>query len=431
MTELPCNDRGFSVPAVKGQRLPMKKIILLVLCALVAAGGVFWWKIAHKDEKIEILAAETVDRGEVRKVLEETGIIKSQVGGIVKIGAQATGTIDRMLVKVGDRVDKGQLVARIDSRELRSQAAQAQARLASARAELERIRQIFPLRIAEAESQLALAQAQADYSQSNYRRLATLVAEKIISQDEVEKAHQQALVDARRVSANRAIRVREQREFAEERRKAALAVEEAEAALQALAVRISYTEIHSPLRGLVSQVTAQEGETIVAGLQVANLITVLDPLRLEMWIYVDETDVGQVEPGQKVEFRVDAYPGRTFHGSVATIYPEPEIRDNIVYYRALVEIDKSEAEQLRPEMTTQVQIVVERREDVLRIPNTALKWVEGRQVVFVQGGGGEVRQVSPSLGLSGLTYSEVTEGLAEGDEVATQVDLPGAGKGRP
>ena len=80
-------------------------------------------------------------------------------------------------------------------------------------------------------------------------------------------------------------------------------------------IRISYTPIESPITGVVSEVTAQEGETIVAGLQVANLITVLDPARLEMWVYVDETDVGQVHAGQAAEFRVDAYPGKTFDGA--------------------------------------------------------------------------------------------------------------------
>ncbi|PLX83923.1 MAG: efflux transporter periplasmic adaptor subunit [Desulfuromonas sp.] len=401
-----------------------KKIVIAILLLAAAAGGVLWWKAAHPNDRVEILASETLARGQVRKVLEQTGIIKSQVGGIVKIGARATGTIERMLVKVGDRVEAGRLVARIDSRELRSQQAEARAGLESARAELKRVEGVSPLRIREAETELEQSRAAGDYLSANYRRLESLLAERIISADELENARQKARVEAKRVEARQAALDRVRREVAEERKKARLAVEKAEAALAAIEVRISYTDIRSPLGGTVSQVAAQEGETIVAGLQVANLITVIDPTRLEMWIYVDETDVGQVFTGQKVEFTVDAYPERTFEGTVATIYPEPEIRDNIVYYQALVEITPEQAEALRPEMTTQVQIVVEEKKDVLRLPNTALKWVQGRQVVFVGEAGGAVRQVSPKLGLAGLTHSEVLEGLAEGDEVATQVDLP-------
>jgi HlyD family secretion protein len=359
-----------------------KKIIIALLLVAAAAGGFLWWRAAQRPDAVKVLATAEVQRGTVRKVLEETGIVKSQVGAIVKIGARATGTIDRMLVKVGDPVVEGQLVAVIDSRELRAQ-------------------------IAQAEAQLAQSEAQARYLEGNAARLVALYDAKFISLDERENAQQQAEAQRLQVATERAAR-------------------------DALRVRVSYTNIHSPIDGVVSQITAQEGETIVAGLQVANLITVLDPQRLEMWVYVDETDVGQVQPGQKVEFRVDAYPGQIFDGEVETIYPQPEIRDNIVYYQALVGISPEQAELLRPEMTTQVQIVVAEKADVLLIPNNALKWVDGRQVVFVQSPDGAVRQVPPNLGLAGVTHSEMTEGLAEGEKVATQVELSGrnAGKGK-
>jgi RND family efflux transporter MFP subunit len=354
----------------------MKKKLLVLLVLAAAVGGGLWWRAARQPAGVKILATAEVTRGTVRKVLEETGIVKAQVGAIVKIGARATGIIERMLVKVGDRVARGQLVAIIDSRELRAQ-------------------------IAQAEAQLARSEAQAEYLSANAARLDALYATKFVSLDERDNARQQAEAQRLQVGVERA-------------------------SLQALRVRVSYTEIRSPIDGVVSQVTAQEGETIVSGLQVANLITVLDPTRLEMWVYVDETDVGQVTPGQRVEFRVDAYPGRAFEGTVQTIYPQPEIRDNIVYYQALVGVSPEQAELLRPEMTTQVQIIVAEKQDVLLIPNNALKWVDGRQTVFVQGTGGEVREATPRLGLAGITHSEVTEGLAAGEKVATQVELPGA-----
>jgi HlyD family secretion protein/macrolide-specific efflux system membrane fusion protein len=286
------------------------------------------------------------------------------------------------------------------------------------------------LRIAQAEAELAQAEAQADYLRGSAGRLEALFADKFVSRDEAENVRQQAEAQTRQVAARRANLDREQREAAEEQKKAELAVRQAEAALESIRVRISYTNIHSPIDGVVSQVTAQEGETIVAGLQVANLITVLDPQRLEMWVYVDETDVGQVQPGQQVEFKVDAYPGHNFEGEVLTIYPQPEIRDNIVYYQALVGVSPEQATLLRPEMTTQVQIIVAEKADVLLIPNNALKWVDGQQVVFVQAPDRAVRRVSPKLGLAGVTHSEVAEGLAEGEKVATQVELPGAKAGK-
>ncbi len=402
----------------------MKKWIIAVL-VLVVAGGLFWWRSAGREKPLKILKTEVVTRGTVRKVLEETGIIKSQVGAIVKIGARATGTVEKMLVKVGDPVAKGALVARIDNRELRAQLAEAEAGLAAARAELDRVEKVYPLQIAEAEANRAAAASQADYLVANARRLESLLAEGFVSRDEVDNAVQKATAQAAQVRAATATVERLQGEFTEVRTKAARGVDQAAANADSLRIRISYTTIYSPITGVVSQITAQEGETIVAGLQVANLITVLDTSRLEMWVYVDETDVGQVHPEQPVEFRVDAYPGDLFHGTIKTIYPQPEIRDNIVYYQALVAINAEQSLKLRPEMTTQVQIVVAQKEDVLLVPNTALKWVDDRQLIFVDEGGGKVRRVPPELGLVGLTHSEVTAGLEAGEQVAVEISLPG------
>ena len=349
--------------------------VVMVMVLLVLIGGGFLWKKSQKSPQVKILSSVEVKRGPIRKVLEETGIVKAQVGAIVKIGARSTGSVERMLVRVGDPVIKGQVVAIIDSRELRAQ-------------------------LAETEAQIAEAAARAAYTRSNVERLAALYDGKFISRDEMEGARQNAEVASRQVAARLAAR-------------------------DSLRVRLSYTEVKSPIDGVVSQIAAQEGEMIVAGLQVANLVTVIDPTRLEMWTYVDETDIGQVAPGMAVEFRVDSWPGRIFHGKIRTIQPQPEVRDNIVYYQAIVDVAAKDALELRPEMTTQAQVVVQTKDNVLLIPNNALKWVEDQQVVFVQGTDGAIRRVSAELGLAGVKESEVLAGLQSGDKVATQVELSG------
>lgn len=356
--------------------LKKKKFWIVTILILLGAAGGIWWKKSQKPAEVKILASAEVKRGTVRKVLEETGIVKAQVGAIVKIGARATGSVERMLVRVGDTVKKGQTVAIIDSRELRAQ-------------------------IAETEAQIAEAEATAAYQQANAARLATLFEQKFVSRDEMENVRQRAEIAVRQVAGRRST-------------------------LDSLRVRLSYTEVKSPIDGVVSQIAAQEGEMIVAGLQVANLVTVIDPSRLEMWTYVDETDIGQVTPGMTAEFRVDAWPDRTFTGPIRTIQPQPEVRDNIVYYQAIVDVSPADALLLRPEMTTQVQLVVQVKDNVLVIPNNALKWVDDRQVVFVQGKDGAIRRATPELGLAGVNESEVLAGLSEGEKVATQVELPGA-----
>jgi HlyD family secretion protein/macrolide-specific efflux system membrane fusion protein len=369
---------------------PRTFVLLLVLAGL-AGGGFFWWRSTQAPAEPRILATAKVERGAVRKELDSTGIVKAQVGAIVKIGAQATGRLVSMPVKVGDGVEQGQVIARIDDRDLSAQLAQAEATLARTRADL------------------AVARAEAEYARDNLVRQQDLFRRGVVSRDALDQAERDAQVKAKTVAAR------------------AAAVAESEAAITVTRTKLSHTRIESPMAGVVSQVTVQEGETVVTGLQTVNLITVLDPARLEMWIYVDETDVGQVAPGLRVEFTVDAYPGRTFTGTIGRIYPQPEIRDNIVYYQALVALDPDQARDLRPEMTTLCRIVVTEKPDVLAIPNTALKWVDGEQVAY-RVAGGKAEKVKPKLGLAGLARSEVLEGLAEGDLVATQLVLPGAKK---
>lgn len=355
----------------------MKKLIFILIAMLITGGGVWYFTGGQSSGKIKIIKTATIGKGTVTKVLEATGIVKAQVGAQVKIGTRATGELDSVPVKVGDHVKKGDLIAEIDSRELRS-------------------------RIAESTAELRRNQAKLVYLQKALPRTRTLVEKKLEAQDALDSAYQDAEMARHSVASSRA-------------------------KLGTLNIQLSYTKIYSPIDGVVSHVAAQEGETIVSGLSVSNLITILDPLRLEMWIYVDETDIGRVSIGLPVEYTVDAFRDQVFKGYVDRIYPEPEIRDNIVYYRTLVKVTKEEAQWLRPEMTTQCKIVVETKNDVLAVPNTALKWVSNRQVCFVVTDPEiEPREVSPTLGLVGLEMSEILEGLSEGDVVATQLVLPGS-----
>lgn len=351
-----------------------KTIVIVVMLAALGAGAYFMFR--DRAEPVRIISTAPVERTAVRKVLQATGIVKAQVGALIKIGARATGILQQVLVKVGDTVKKGDLVAVVDDRELRA-------------------------KIAEAEARLKLAQAKRTYAAKTLPRKRQLVQKKLEAQDSLDMALQDERVASFEAAAARA-------------------------ALDTLRVQSTYYKIYSPMDGIVSQVAAQEGETIVSGLNVSNLVTVLDPERLEMWIYVDETDIGRVRVGLPVEFSVDAHADRIFRGRVDRVYPEPEVRDNIVYYRALVTVDPHQADFLRPEMTTQCKIIVETRDNVLSIPNAALKWVAGRQVVFVgEPDAGEPREVTPELGLQGLERSEVLSGLEEGQPVAVQLVIPG------
>ncbi|MBG0776594.1 MAG: efflux RND transporter periplasmic adaptor subunit [Desulfovibrionaceae bacterium] len=417
-------------------RMPRLSRLALLLAFLGLAAAAIWLLRAHGSDAAEprVLQTARVERATVREELSATGTIKPEVGAIVKVGCQATGRIKRMRVRVGQAVREGDLIAEIDDRELAAERAEAEAELRHARAELGRVESVYPLEIDEAAAELTAARATARYAALNLDRVRQLEAQRLTSRDALDSALADADVAANdeRVRAARLTRLRAEQARALEKAREDVAT--AASALQTAAVRQTYTQITSPIDGVVSRVAAQEGETVVAGLQVANLITIVDPARLELQIFVDENDVTRVHPGSPVDFAVDGYPDRTFSGAVERIAPEPELRDDLVYYLATVRLDRATAELLRPEMSARCRITARVRENALSVPNAALKWVGGKQVVFVvgktggkgtDGGGtnGAVLAATPKLGVMGRERCEVLEGLAEDDVVAVKLVL--------
>lgn len=368
----------------------------------------------------QILASAIVRRGVVNKTLSATGIIKPEVGATIKIGSRSTGIIRKMYVRVGDSVSEGQVIAEIDSRELEAITVEAEAALKRAQIEYERILVSYPLQLQEAEAKAASAKATAEYAELSYKRQMELTGRKLDSQNSLDSAQEKAVTGRQALAVALATLERLQEEFVRQKASAEQSLVQAEASLSTARIKLSYATIRSPMAGVVSQIAAQEGETVVAGLQVANLITVMDLSRKEMWVYIDENDVGQLTAGMQVDFRVDALPGRAFSGEIYRIYPEAEIRDSIVYYQTIVPLSKEDSLVLRSEMTTQCTVYVESKENALVIPNEAVKWVDGAQVIFVRRGG-RVESVAARLGMRGADNSEVLEGLQEGDEVAIRL----------
>lgn len=388
----------------------MKKIVLVLILIACVGGGFFVYNKFFKKPSIEVLDTALVEKGSIRGVIVETGIIKSQVGALVKIGARATGEIMKMKVKIGDRVKKGQLIALIDDREIKKVIEQQFAALSSAKDTLSQIELTYPERIRE-------AQANYDYAKINYERETELLTRDYTTKDAVDQAKSQ-------FEATEATLKRLQEEFKTQLKIAKANLEEQQASLKQQEIRLSYTNIYAPISGIVSDVTAQEGETIVTGLQVANLVTILDPTLLEMWIYVDETDIGRVKLAQEVEYYVDTFPDRFFHGTIDKIYPEPVVKDNIVYYLAIVKIAKEDAAFLRPEMTTHIKIIFDEKSDILTAPNAAIKFEKGSQIAYKVIEPGSVQKVTLKTGLRGEDRTEILSGVKEGDVLATKIKLP-------
>lgn len=352
----------------------MKKFLIISALVIVAVLGYFIYKNFFIKPEIKIIETASAEKGSIRGVLVATGIIKPQVGAVVKVGARATGTIVKMNVKIGDRVKKGQLIALIDDREIQKTIEQQKAAIKEAKANYE-------------------------YSEINHERQVELLKYEYTTKDQVDKAKSQ--LDSARATLDERI-----------------------AALQQSETRLSYTRIYVPIDGVVSDVTAQEGETIVAGLQVANLVTIIDPKLLEMWIYIDETEVGRVKIGQQVEYYVDTFPDKFFKGSIEKVYPQPVVKDNIVYYLSIVKVSLEDAAFLRTEMTANVRIIFDEKPDVLTAPNSAIKFEKGKHIGYKVMSDGKVEKVNLKIGLRGEDRTEIISGVKEGEVLATKLILP-------
>ncbi|OPY01789.1 MAG: Macrolide export protein MacA [Syntrophorhabdus sp. PtaB.Bin047] len=368
----------------------MKKKILYAIAAFCIILLVVFF-VTRKGDRQKEGEPFTVKRSNVVYSTEQTGIIKAQVGAIVKVGTRATGTLNRLKFQVGDYVKKGDLIVEIDDREILANIRNSEASVEQQRRDLEAKR------------------AQDLYNQTNYEREQRLLAREYTTKDSVEKAKRELDVSRAQVELGKA------------------KVKEAQEKLKALKVSHSYTKIYAPISGYISSVATQEGETVVSGLSAPNLITIIDPTKLEMWIYVDETDIGRVKPGLKVEYWVDAYRDRLYKGAIDRIYPQPEIKENIVYYLAIVKIDPNDALTLKPEMTSHVRIIIEEKVNVIVVPNGAIRFEDRKNVVYVRSKGKTVRQeVVP--GVRDQSYTEITSGLTEGQQIVVPSMAPSAKK---
>ncbi|MFP4250419.1 MAG: efflux RND transporter periplasmic adaptor subunit, partial [Armatimonadota bacterium] len=228
--------------------------------------------------------------------------------------------------------------------------------------------------VAAAEADVARAEAGLRTARANTSRVP-------VSEEQVEAAR----ADVQRAEA--ALRkARAQQVDVELKQRAADAaraqVEQARAALREAEAKLSYTQIHAPISGVVGSVTTQEGETVSAGLSAPTFITIVDLDRLEVHAFVDETDIGRITDGQEALFFVDAHPDQEFTGEVTAIYPKAEMEQNVVEYDVVIVIDDTHG-LLKPDMTANVTIMMEAREDVLTVPNAAIRREGGRRVVYV------------------------------------------------
>ena len=358
-----------------------------------------WYVKFRKDSGPQYLTA-TVARGDLTQLVTAAGQLNPVTN--VQVGCQVSGTIAKMYADYNSPVTNGQLVAQLDP-------------------------SMYLADLHSAEGDLANSEAALELAKVNEERSKELLTNRLIPQSDNDQAvatlHQaQATVQIKR------------------------------AAVEKARVNLQYCTIYSPVDGMVISRNVDVGQTVAASLNAPTLFVIANDLtKMQIDTNVGESDVGGVEEKQKVDFTVDAFPNRTFHGIVVQVRNSPTNVQNVVSYDTVIGVNNADLK-LKPGMTANVSIIVAERSNVLRVPNAALRFrppvstTNAPPAGATAGGGppagnapsgqhpkGEHRPTRPvyvlkngkpepvqvKIGITDGVYTEITDGLSESNNVVT------------
>lgn len=366
----------------------------LVLAALVlgALGGIAFGVKKAREPKPPAFVLAAARRSDVRVVVTATGTLRAR--NTVQVGTEVSGRVRAVHVSYNDRVTAGQVLVEIDPEQLEARVREARAQMAVARAALE------------------TAQATLAESSTTTARVERLFAAHLASQADVDAAHG---ARARATAQQESARAQE-------------AV--AAAGLSTATTMLGKAVIRAPIDGVVLDRLVEPGQTVNGSFQAAVLLQLADDLEhMEMRCDIDEADIGRVREGQGATFEVAAYPGREFPSTIVALHNAPRTVQNVVSYEGVLAVDNT-ARLLRPGMTATVSVLADRRDDVLVVPNAALRWEpsgddaedlkkrlgNGRHVWITEHG--KPRPVAVMLG---VTDGHVTELLSGDVHAGTQL----------
>ena len=405
----------------------------LFFLAILAAGVTWLWqegKLAPigktfkamifgnppEKPKVENFKFKPVKRQNVNQKVLATGTVTLKTGAEVKIGARISGQVKSLSVKIGDFIRAGEMIATIEHEDLISRVAQFQADLDAEKARLEKILAEGPLEINKSKAELEELQVQLKLAGKTLERNLELNKEGFIANTAVDQAQERLeILKAQIKLAKEEIKLKESR-LENDSRLAQAMVDRATANLEVEDIQLSYATITAPIDGIVALVSTQEGETVAASMNAPNFITLIDLRKLEVTVFVDETDIGRIKVGQKAIFTVDTYSEKFFKGKVREIHPKAVIKDNVVNYEVILDIEKNNVSKLRPEMTANVVVTTGTRKNVLTIPKTAVKR-EGKKTFTVMEIEGKLVDRSVELGWRDGKTIEVISGLKGGERV--------------
>ncbi len=420
--------------AVSGKIRALIWLLVISSVLIWLAGGdklPFLTKMMKGDKK-ETLKAENfkfteVIRQDIQQKVLATGTVSLKTGAEVKIGARISGQLEQLLVKIGDKVKAGDLIAVIEHEDLLARVSRFEADLRSEEAKLEKIRSEGPLEIRKDKASIEELNIQLQLTEKNLKRNLELSQKGFVSASAVDEAEEKVQVLKSKIKLAQEELNLQSAKLDNDIRLAEAGVAKAEANLREERTSLSYAEITATINGVVAFVSTQEGETVVASLNAPTFVTLIDLSKLEVTVFVDETDIGRVETGQEAVFTVDAYSDIFFKGTVREIHPKAVIKDNVVNYEVILEIDPKNLSSLRPEMTANVVVTTDTRKNVLAIPKEAVK-KKGKESFTIVNLNGKVIEEPITTGWRDGGFIEVMSGLKENDLVGIPIKPKGDGR---
>src|SRR5678816_400529 len=413
-----------------------KKKLLLgggFMAAVVLAGFYFW----NDDSSTPQYMTARVERGNLRNTVTATGALQAVT--TVQVGSQASGTISALYADFNSQVKKGQVVAQLDPAQAQAQVQQSKANLENAKASLVQARaavvqaragtadakakqlaarstvQNQQAGVSGAQANLAVLKAERDDALSNLKQQEALVTAGVIAKRDYEVAQTAyRTADARYNQATAQLnqaQVSEQssagagqaqadaqleqsqaqvQQAQAQVQQAEAQVQQAQAALNLAQVNLSHTTITSPIDGIVVSRDVNVGQTVAASLSAPTLFTIANDLtQMQVIANIDQADIGLVEQAKSVKFTVDAFPGKEFDGKIAEMRLNPVNVQNVVTYNVVINVENPD-QKLKPGMTANLTITIDERNNVLKVPNSALRFTpQDMQRTGASGQGGQ------------------------------------------
>jgi HlyD family secretion protein len=391
-------------PAVAATRRVMRTLLIVLAVVAVASvgGGAYY---ASRATSLPQVVTAPASRGPVTKIVAASGTVQAVT--TVSVGTQVSGTVSWLGADFNSVVRKGQVIARLDPSLLAAQVAQARAGLAKAAADLQRDR-------------VGLADARVKQG-----RAAELSDRKLLPRSDLDAAS--VAVD----SANASLAATQAQ------------VTQAQASLNQAQLTLDHTVIAAPIDGTVTQRSVDVGQTVAASLSSPTIfIIAADLTKMQVSATIDESDIGQIQAGQRVTFNVDAYPDERFAGTVSQVRLQGTVVSNVTTYSTIIDVPNPDLK-LKPGMTANVTVIVASRADVLRVPSSALRIRPTVEVLAAFGrtaptgaaarrgsaegqvwtfAGGKLSPVRVRLGISDSAFTEVLEpSLPVGAQVVTAI----------